>query len=361
MPRHHFSVAGDLYKGNRISVQRGCMRERIDDSGILGYLQRMQQSACISMHGFTVRDVASVTSVYRWRRTHGDRLLAIPNVNVEYLGLLHAHIIARGPEEAWRSCPYAVEAAWITPDLLHDGLYVHCLVPASHQRAANALFATLGAQQSDVVWSGSGWQQFVRPFADITIPQPIIQQTVDEELLRRHPLVAPVLMEVWRYPNSMPMIWWRIRHHVPEKLQAYLPGQRVYPVNGKRHVRDALQALSTAGLISQHLVRYHPLFTGRTEVFLLATLDKRALVALLERLRDVLGAIETYPTSDGYFCRLLGSYELIDRLMTLAPADRAALRIMCWHTKRHPGPTVRFRYEKLFAPHNGTWRDARAA
>ena len=79
------------------------------------------------------------------------------------------------------------------------------------------------------------------------------------------------------------------------------------------------------------------------------------MLVLLEELRHCLHAVETYPTGDGYFCRLLGPHALLDAIMRLPAAVRERARNVYFHTKRHPAPVVRFRYEVLFEPATGAW------
>ena len=55
---------------------------------------------------------------------------------------------------------------------------------------------------------------------------------------------------------------------------------------------------------------------------------------LLETLRPVLHAIETYPTNDGHYCRLLGPHHLLDAIINLRAADRDRLSLLHFHTKR---------------------------
>jgi hypothetical protein len=258
------------------------------------------------------------------------------------------------PREGCLRCPYAVESSWVSPDLVQHVLYLHCLVPALHQQRATLEFAELPAAHVSVLWSGSGWQEFIDPVKAFALPTPATSVGADPAFVRRHPLVVPVLMESWQYPNSMSMMWARMRQRDPARLRYYVRG-RLHLVNGMLHVRDAYNALSAAGMVHQQVVRYHSLLESCIEVFLTVA-SRDALLGLVRELRDVLRAVEAYPLSHGYLCRLLGLYELMDRVMLLPPDVRQALRVLYFHTKRHPSPRVAFAYEELFDPRTGTWR-----
>ena len=61
---------------------------------------------------------------------------------------------------------------------------------------------------------------------------------------------------------------------------------------------------------------------ANTEVFVSASLNRHDLAEMLTSLRAWLRAIESYPTSTGYLCRLPGPHELIDAIMRLPPDVR---------------------------------------
>lgn len=280
--------------------------------------------------------------------------MIIPSVQVEVLGLRHAHVFITDAREECLRCPYAVEAAWVSPDLVQHVLYLHCLVPVSQQRRAAALFAALPSGPVSVLWSGSGWQSCLGPDEEFTLPVQPTHFKVDDQLLRRHPLVVPVLMELWQYPNSMSAVWFRIRARDGPRLRSYVHGP-THVVNGMLHVRDACHTLSGSGLVTGHVLRYYPLLQGCIEVFLTVS-NREVLLRLVRELRLWVRAVETYPLAEGFFCRLLGVYQLMDAMMTLAPELRQCLRVLFFHTKRHPSPRVMFAYNDLFDPRTGTWR-----
>ncbi len=326
-------------------------------SALLRYLRGVQRQTGVGLRALVhASSDRSVRTVYRWRRDLGEQLLVIPSVRVEYLGLLHAHVFVHEPSDAWLSCRYGVEAAFVTADLTTHFLYVHCLVPVLQQRAAITYFESLGSARWEVLWSGSCWQEFVHPDEALSMPSSATLMA-DSELLRAYPLVVPVMMESWRYPNSMPMIWERVKQRLAHRdLRAHLPHRRVHVINGKTHVKRAFDLLSAQGLLAQHVVRCHPLLNGSVKLFVRINGDRVTTLRLLTGLRRFLHAIETYPTVDGYFCRLLGHYDLLYALMHLPEEDRSLLRVVCVHTKRYPAPTMHFAYHDLFDPRSGTWR-----
>src|SRR5260370_42393103 len=96
-------------------------------AGLFSYLRSVQASDRVGLHQFFRHNTPyqrSARSVKRWRSDLGDKLLIAPNVLVNALGLRQAHLLVTKPGPAWLSFPYAIEAAWITPDFFaQDVLY----------------------------------------------------------------------------------------------------------------------------------------------------------------------------------------------------------------------------------------------
>lgn len=319
---------------------------------LVSYLRAAQRSTTPGTHAFLRRYRAqSDRAVYRWRRRLGAHLLIVPSVLSEALGLTHAHLFIRDAGTEWLSCPYAVEAAWGTSDFSREVLYLHCLVPFSHQRA---LAATWRRRNVVVIWSGTGWQQFLARGDPIAIPR--LPKDAMVTLVARDPFIVPVMAESWEYPNSMRSIWDRAEQRLGLHLREYLRRTPHRRVDGKRVVGAAFAALGRERLILQHVIRCHPLLSANIEVFVNITGSREHAVAMLESLRAHLHAIETYPTGQGFLCRLLGAHTIFHALITLPQAQRSTIAFLCCHTKRHS--TVRFQYEKLFDP-KGTWRMVR--
>jgi hypothetical protein len=266
--------------------------------------------------------------------------------------LRHAHVFVTKPDPSWLDVPYAVEACWVTPDFCQEVLYLHCLVPDGTDLVRT--LAGYPCVRSEVVWSGSGWQRFLHEDAALGIAKPVPVGT--SAVTRRLPFVIPAMTELWNYPNSLPLAWARIHRRLGRQLVHYLPRTRIHAVNGKMHVTSAFRVLKEEGLLQQQLIRYHPLLAASVEVFLTVRMTPDDALVFLHRLRPVLHAIETYPTSDGYWCRLLGPHQVLDAIINLPLNIREQLSGVHFHTKRHPSPVVRFRYEELFDPATGTWK-----
>jgi hypothetical protein len=179
---------------------------------VLQYLRAVQRNTDVGTHALARHADRSRRTIYRWQRRFGDQLRIMPSVTVEHFGLTHAHAIIRHPDPSWLACPYAVEAAWVTTDLVDRALYLHCLVPIMHQRAIEQVFRD-ALERPTVVWSSSGWQQFLDPKVDIDLPSDTFRLDGDTSLLVRHPLIVPVVMESYQHPNSMPDLWERICGH----------------------------------------------------------------------------------------------------------------------------------------------------
>src|SRR5262249_49669374 len=149
------------------------------------YLRGVQQSTSVGLHSFCTAGPRSARTVYRWQRSLGNQLLVVPNVSVEPLGLLHAHVFITQPVERVLSLPYAVEAAWVSPNFCQEVLYLHCLVPARAGAAFAARVPLLG-RETRILWSSSGWQQFLIDSEAILLP--VLAETVDEsDVVQRFP------------------------------------------------------------------------------------------------------------------------------------------------------------------------------
>src|SRR5437868_8354005 len=131
------------------------------DPAVLQYFRAVQRATDVGTHALARHAGRSDRTVYRWQRRFGEHLRIVPSVSVEYFGLTHVHLIIRNPDVSWLSCPYAVEAAWVTTVLVDRALYLHCLVPVVHQRLSQQVFRD-ALERPIVIWSGSGWQQFVQ-------------------------------------------------------------------------------------------------------------------------------------------------------------------------------------------------------
>lgn len=317
---------------------------------VFGHLSAVGRSTCVGVHGhLRGRDTAlrSASTLYRWQRSLADQLLVVPNVSVEALGLRHAHVFLTNPAGDL-DCPFTVEAAWVTADFCKEVLYLHCLVPL--QQVSSFTSSMAGGS---VVWSSSGWQQFLNNDEPIDLGVEPIAETTD--LLRRCPFIIPAMTELWQYPNSLPLVWQRIHARLGGRVKEFLPRTKIRYVNGKNHITNTFDLLRREGLVRQQIVRYHPLLAVSVEVFVMIRLERQDVQRLLEGLRGVLHAVESYPTSDGYWCRLLGPHRLLDAIIRLPAMVRSHLRLVHFHTKRHPTPLVRFAYEKVFDSKAKNW------
>jgi hypothetical protein len=291
-------------------------------------------------------------TVYRWHQRLGDQLLVIPNIAVESLGLRHAHVFITNPDASWLSFPYAVEAAWLTPDLARIVLYLHCLVPASTDLNAVITGRKREGQEVETIGSRSGWQQLLSDEEDIILP--VISTTALPDMRRRSPFIVPTAVELWTFPNTLPVAWSRIKDHLGEDVTNYLHSSRTRR-RGKEYLTHALETLRDEGLFCQHLIRFHPLLAESIEVFLHVQLNRDDLAVLLEGLRHCLHGVETYPTANGYWCQLLGPRQLQDAIMHLPVDIRVRISRVYFHAKQ-PAPTVRFQYETLYDPVTCSWK-----
>jgi hypothetical protein len=318
---------------------------------LLHYLSTVQRSTKIGfrevVHAQTGR---SERTVYRWRRVLGEQLHVIPSVITESLGLLHAHVLF-DEELPPEDLPYIVEAAQVSPDLVRRRAYAHLLVPVTHQRFVEQRVRGKGT----LVWSGTGWQQFAAPGEALITPA-ITALDANSEVMRQYPFVIPALIEGFEAPNSMRHIWLRAHARLGRSARAWV---RCRPrvTNGKYHVHRAYDLLERFFVVRQHIIRYHPLLAASVELMFLWNGSKDDLTHLLTSLRHVVHASELYPTTNGFFLRVLGPYSLIDALLAASSDERSRLQLWGINTKRRLTGNVTFDYVQHFDPLKGTWRD----
>lgn len=323
-------------------------------SGLLTALQ--DATACEGFEALACRNHRrNRRTLYRWRQSFGRELQVVPSFTLQRLGLVHLHLVITNPKPEWLRFPYAVEHAWLTPDLVTNQLYLHCLVPRVHKALVRGLLKECRSWCTNITmsWSGDGWQEIPGITAESV---PVVPPLADEAVLREELLVVPVLFEAWG-AESMNGIWDRIRERVGDRLRRYVPRGRIYATNGKLHVRQAYERLSAQGLFRQYLVRYRGWFSEAFEVVVFLRHGGEWLAEFAEAVRPAAMAIETYPADDGSaVIRISGSEDVMRTLLGLQDElQRYGARIFLRNPRRPNDVTVRFCYEMLFDPKTGTW------
>lgn len=287
-------------------------------------------------------------TIYRWHHRLGSSLIVSPVFALERLGLSHVHAFVSAPRSGWEDLPYAVERVWVTPDCTTRLLYLHCVVPSAQEAVALERLRAVG--ECEVFTSGTGWQRLL-PGREWTMPSIArCRGQGVERLLRDVPLVVPAIFEGWRETLSLDKTWQRIKERLGQHVRSYVPRQRYYATNGKRHVRAAYHALSHEGLFVQYAVHYHPRSADGVEAFVQCDHDVAA--AFVERVRDEATLLAMHPGTDRVLFRVAGSARLLPLLL-----DAGASRCYWVHhraTDECPA-RVRFAYEKLFDPRTGSW------
>lgn len=182
----------------------------------------------------------------------------------------------------------------------------------------------------------------------------MLPSSLDGSLVARSPLVVPVVVESWQYPNTFPMIWARIVQHLGPAVESY--ARRKNCRYGPHRVRVAFNALSRERLIVQHVIRYHPLLAGMVEFFVGVAGTREDLRSFLDCVRAHVRSVESYPTKNGYLCRMQAATSLLAALFFLPAAYQGKVGVYLQSAQHYPYP-VRFRYETLFDPLTGTWRE----
>ena len=294
-------------------------------------------------------------TLYRWRQSFGRRLQVVPTFTLERLGLTHLHLVITNPGREWFRFPYAVEHAWLTPDLVNNQLYLHCVVPRVHKADVRALVRECRAWCTGITlsWTEDGWQEL----PGITVETaPVSSSRTDDAVMREEPLVVPVVFEAWN-AESMNGIWTCIRERVRDNLRQYLRRGKIYGTNGKLHVRQTYERLSQQGLFRQYLVRYEGWRDETSEVIIFLRHANDWMAELAEAVRSSAAAMEAYSGDDGtVVVRIAGNHELLHSYLALQnDLQRYDARFFL-HNPRCPStPGVRFCYEFLFDPRTGSW------
>ena len=132
---------------------------------IAKFLATVHQSAtCLgleALHQAHRQDLPHLRTVYRWHKKLGNQLAYFPAFSLEQLGLVHLHLFITAPDERWARFPYAVEARWLTQNLVDPVLYLHCFVPFAHRENVETLLGDLPLSHRglQIVWTTSGWQR----------------------------------------------------------------------------------------------------------------------------------------------------------------------------------------------------------
>lgn len=295
-------------------------------------------------------------TIARWQRDLMNEVHAYPTFTIEALGLSHVHLFLERAVSCWERLPFAVECSWITERLgaVRGTLYVHCIVPTPLVPSVERLVADAQRNglcaSSRIFVTGSGWQHLNIDARDHPeLPSFTPQEAPD--LVRQHPLVIAVVLEMYQHPGSLPALWRRICDRLGPAINDYLPSvRRPLRHNGKRHIRDALQRLYDAGLTRQHEVR-ELRRQGVLEVLVLTPSKADELIELLEEFRGHTSALDTYHGTDGTaLLRLRGDPRIV--LDLLAGSHK---RSLVAYVITHPGSALRCRYEESFQPRTATW------
>jgi len=330
-------------KQPRHGLQRGGILMR---DGFREYLVALSRSStCMGLDEFCRAHrglVPHERTILRWHRRLGSSFVVYPSFAVEALGLTHLFLFVRSPGLSWRAFPYAVSAAWVSPDCTTRVLFLHAVVPAVHRERVAARLQ--GLDGCVFVWGSSGWEHLSwcggNPFPP-TWAVPPMRPTVQE-----CPLIVPVVFESWGRRASLQALWDAIHARLGDRVREYV-GRRCYQTNGKSHVRHALRVLSESGMFRQYVVRYRPLLNETLRLLVLTSWDERRLQSFEQRIQGDAATIVTYPTASGWLLVLAGMPGLLERVMDAGPDCVYFLR---------DEEAVRFRYEELFDPASSSWK-----
>lgn len=268
--------------------------------------------------------------------------IGYPSFWVEALGLAHLFLFADEGTADLRSLPFAVEAAWVSPDCTSRLLFIHAVVPNVHRERIAAWLDRIG--NCRYAWAGTGWE-YAAVFGAEPLPTTWVPACTPNAL-EECPLAVAVVFETWGRRRSLDGIWRTIQQRLGGRVREYV-GRRYYATNGKAHVRFALQTLAEHGAFRQYVVRYRPLLKDTVQLLVLGSWTEPELRTLLADIAHDTVMSVAYPTTAGWLLQLAGRPRLIERVMD-ARADAV-------YFLREEVP-ARFRYEDLFVPSTKSWR-----
>lgn len=320
--------------------------------GFREYVRAIQdERSCHGLEAFCHAHNGSVPhkrTIYRWHRRLGSSLVVSPLFAVEALGLSHVHAFLTKPSSTWEGFPYALDYAWVTPDCKSRVLYLHCVVPTAHESVVVGQLRSM-ASSCDLLTTSTGWERLL-PTDDESFPPLQMGRAGSTSVLRDMPLVVPAVFESYGRTQSLDRTWTLIRERLGSSVRAYLPRQRYYPTNGKRHVRNAFSVLSEEGLFVQYVVQYQPSVESGVDAFVLD--EHRRATEFLKSARADCTMVKAHPGKDECLLRVAGTHGLFDRLVD------AGTRRVYWLNRQATtscGARVRFAYEQLFDPTTGEW------
>lgn len=329
-------------------------------------LHRAPSAAGIEEFSRSTPDVPDTRTLYRWHRSLADDLVYYPNVSFRSLGLTHVHLFIEEPQPEWLSFPYAIHAEWTLAGPGRPTLYLHCLVPAAHRDDVVALLTELELRGTCTritsITTRDGWQVL----QDLTgdgelLPVPSGALTPSEhdvwDVVERLPLLIPIIFESVEQRRSLPAIWDAIFARLGRRTWEYLPRfARRLPRNGKTYVKDAYSLLNHTGLFRQNVVRYKPLNTVSTPIYLLV--HGAHVSAIIEAFAGQAPIVDVHPIGvDEALVRVASTHAGLQHVLS---TNDALPRVSAWHfvdvprNDRDP-PRVRFAYEVLFDPSTSEW------
>jgi hypothetical protein len=273
------------------------------------------------------------------------------------------HLFIENGTTTWTEFPYAVQALWTNHGPARRSLYLHCLVPQTHEQRATALahewLSSHGGTTLTMIRTDDGWQDLA-PLTETLREdgEPTPREETEQlsppsgvpptDLAKDLPLIIPVAIEVLRHHRALREIWQSMRARLGQRIWRFLPRHSPrWEHNGHRYVRQALQRLSQFGLVRQHMIHYAPFHARMVEVFLLID---GAPSGLLARVRRHAPILESYKTPDGYLIRAFGALPLLKVAL-----GHGAVRGWWFVDPYTPLPRTRFAYEDLFDEEHRSW------
>ncbi|HEV7390767.1 MAG TPA: hypothetical protein VGO08_03915 [Burkholderiales bacterium] len=308
--------------------------------------------------------LADARTLYRWHADLADDLLYYPSVTFHALGLEHVHLFIEQPAPVWKTFPYAIRGEWVASRPHQEVLYLHCLVPRTHEEDL-ALLCTQAAGRTAAsitrITTRDGWQVLRDPSTPTADPVPVTALSAAEQdvwdIIERLPLLIPVIFETVEHRQSLPAIWDAIYARLGKRTWEYLPRfARRLPTNGKCYVKECFALLNHTGLFRQNMIRYRPLSAAGLPMVL--RVDGHDLSTVINAVTPHSPLTEVYPIgTDAALVRLVSTQSMTQQVFTSTPI---LPRITDWYVidalrnEREP-IAARFAYELLFDPTTTEW------
>jgi len=304
------------------------------------------------------------TTLYRWHRKFGDRLIYYPAIAYSAFGLVHWHLIIEDPRGSWDEWPYAIRADWVVRRPGQRLLYLHCLVPRIHEDAVRDLlddFVRSGYAKNITIINSEDGAQYLRGKLQTGSAEQEDSVVVwrdaatgVHDVIERYPLVIPVTFEMIEVRRSIPRLWDIVHDRLGDRVWDYLPPRIPRMAhNGKVYVCEALRLLTDAFLVRQHIIRFQLLEATSIDLIAITVGGPEDALHLVGNENPL---VDVFPSEhETCVVRVTSTLSFLTRLFSAGTANILNCFFIDRMLNTREPVSVRFRYETLFDPETTEW------